>query len=131
MPKKFEALRAKMSRRSREAAEGIAAHQRLLQGSIEAEEEKLGLYVGTEGLPRDNPAHRERYGLDGAWDAHCEDVCCAPAKLADVSPVEDSDYAPRCTYCGSTACPSLNYIPELGRRPLCPRLPSCRLKKAA
>lgn len=29
--------------------------------------------------PEQNPAHRERFGLDGAWDAECDDVCCRPA----------------------------------------------------
>jgi hypothetical protein len=26
--------------------------------------------------PRENVAHRERHGLDGAFDASCDDICC-------------------------------------------------------
>jgi hypothetical protein len=28
--------------------------------------------------PRDNPAHRERHGLEGAYDQDCNDICCKP-----------------------------------------------------
>jgi len=27
-------------------------------------------------LPRDNPAHRERFGLEGAYDTDCREECC-------------------------------------------------------
>ena len=32
--------------------------------------------------PADNPKHRFRHGLDGAYDHDCDDICCRPARLA-------------------------------------------------
>ena len=32
-----------------------------------------------KALPRENPAHRERHGLEGAYDSVCQDVCCKPS----------------------------------------------------
>jgi hypothetical protein len=57
----------------REPDEAETAHQRLNAGSIAEEEERFGKFT----LPRDNPAHRERHGLDGAYDPTCQDDCCA------------------------------------------------------
>lgn len=68
-----------------------------------AEQERLGVHPGDEVpvlpwkgkpfvwerypgprqlviLPRDNPAHRERHGLEGAYDSVCNDICCKPPK---------------------------------------------------
>lgn len=65
-------------------------------------------------VPADNLAHREKHGLEGAFDVECEDDCC----LNDVLKV--------CDHCGSISCPSLRYSAVLGRYPLCPSLSICR-----
>lgn len=49
-------------------------------------------------LPRDNRAHRERFGLDGAYDESCDDICCAPSGFADPKPTgEDRGRIPTAT----------------------------------
>jgi hypothetical protein len=87
-----------LGRREAEAFEAVEARQRLNAGSIEEEEERLGKFEGIDWgkdpsftkvikvtrlpgrgaiiPPRDNSAHRERHGLDGAFDASCDDICC-------------------------------------------------------
>lgn len=45
--KKFEELRARMSRKQREEAEAVAAQLRLNDGCIAEEEERLGKFIDT------------------------------------------------------------------------------------
>jgi hypothetical protein len=67
--------------REQEAKESA---ERLNAGNIAAEEEKLGPFV-----PADNPAHRERFGLEGAYDAACDAECCAIK--VKVTPTDPAD----------------------------------------
>jgi hypothetical protein len=100
MDKSFDEYLANRPVKVQEEEAAETAHERLNAGNIAAEEDKFGEFpvIPFKGepfvfdeknpkfaemvKPTDNPEHRFRHGLEGAYDPECNDICCRPARLA-------------------------------------------------